>query len=187
MSYAHDRAWSDQFIPTIKSIVGPLLLVESPREIDIKQAADLVILSARDMTIAARVRRVGFADRYPYQFTLRSARTNGLSTELRKIQEGWGDWLFYGHAGHSPPDIERWMVVDLHALRFHFINRDRSWWRSAQGERQNTDNETAFRWFDIRFFPPDPSLLVADSSDADRQGQLFQTPAFRHRQLELMA
>jgi len=79
------RQWSDQFIPSIKTIVGPLLLVETPDEIDCNQAADLMVFSARNMRIAARVRRHGYADRFPYEFTLRCARDSGAETELSNV------------------------------------------------------------------------------------------------------
>jgi hypothetical protein len=40
MSYLHDREWSDRYIPEIKAIVGSHLLVESPLEVDRRQATD---------------------------------------------------------------------------------------------------------------------------------------------------
>lgn len=120
MSYAEDRAWSDQFIPHIRAIVGPRLLVESPLEVDTKQAADLIVLKARDMTVAARVRRAGYAERYPWDFTLRSRRDSGAKTEFRKIVEGWGDWLLYGHEGEKSR-LARWLLIDLHELRAEMI------------------------------------------------------------------
>jgi hypothetical protein len=55
MSYLHDREWSDPYIPAIKAIVGQYLLVESPIEVDQRQAADLIVLNARNLTIACRV------------------------------------------------------------------------------------------------------------------------------------
>jgi hypothetical protein len=55
-AYRRDRAWSDAFIPAIKKIVGPYLLEPSSFEIDAQQATDLIVLLARDLRIAARVR-----------------------------------------------------------------------------------------------------------------------------------
>lgn len=120
MSYTDDRVWSDQFMPHIRAIVGPRLLVESPLEVDTQQAADLIVLKARDMTIAARVRRAGYADRYPWDFTLRARRDSGAKTEFRKIVEGWGDWLLYGHEGDKAR-LARWLLIDLHELRAEMI------------------------------------------------------------------
>ena len=71
---------------------------------------DLVILKARSMAIGVRVRRPGYAERFPGQFTIRSHRESGAKTELRKIVEGWGDWLFYGHADGSG-GISDWLLI----------------------------------------------------------------------------
>ena len=115
-SYASDRAWSDIMLNEIRQIVGPHLLRPTSFEMDCEQAADLFVFTARDMTIAARVRRPGYADRYPYEFTVRSGRDSGATTELAKIVDGWGDWFFYGHANDNDA-IVRWWLVDLKAFR----------------------------------------------------------------------
>ena len=107
MSYSADRRWSDAFIPAIKQIVGPLLLEESSFEVDTQQAADLVVMNARDTTIACRVRRGGYADRYGYEFTIRAKRDTGAKTELEKIIDGFGDWMFYGHAHADGTNVSR--------------------------------------------------------------------------------
>ncbi len=78
--YATNRRWSDQFLPQIKRIVGCHLLETAPDPLDWHQITDLLMLDARDMRIAARVRRPGFANKYPCQFTIRSlvAQADGL-------------------------------------------------------------------------------------------------------------
>ena len=157
MSYTIDRQWSDQFIPSIKTIVGPLLLVETPDEIDCNQAADLMVFSARNIRIAARVRRHGYADRFPYEFTLRCARDSGAETELSKIIDGWGDWMFYGHASTHEGVLLRWWIIDLAIFRASLI-RDRNNDRILCGKKSNGDG-THFAWFDLRSFPE--SLVVA--------------------------
>lgn len=90
MTYLDNRLWSDQFLPEIQAIVGQQLLQPSPELEDQTQATDLMMLDARDMRIAARVRRPGYAKRYPYQFTLRAKLPSGEPTELGKIVEGYG-------------------------------------------------------------------------------------------------
>ncbi|MFD1158921.1 hypothetical protein [Roseovarius aestuarii] len=47
------------FLPQIKRIVGCHLLETEPDPLDWHQATDLLMLDARDMRIAARVRRPG--------------------------------------------------------------------------------------------------------------------------------
>ena len=163
-SYEQDRRWSDKFIPAIRMIVGPRLVSITPDEIDCKQAADLMVFTARDMKIAARVRRPGFADRYPYQFTIRARRDSGADTELSKIVNGWGDWLFYGHSDDEEKHFALWWLIDLHALRAALI-RDRS--NLKYGDKPNGDG-TYFKWFDLRSFPEHPSILVAGSDHLPR-------------------
>ncbi len=43
-------------------------------------------------------RRHGYAARYPHQFTIRAKLPTGAETELSKIVNGHGDWMFYGYA-----------------------------------------------------------------------------------------
>jgi len=148
MSYETDRAWSDRFIPAMKRIIGPHLLEPSSVEIDTKQAADLVVFRARDVTIACRVRRFGYADRYPFEFTIRSARDSGARTELEKLTDGWGDWMFYGHAAEHTPTIERWWLLDLSAWRAALI-RDRD---AVSPKKQSNGDGTHFVAFDVRRF-----------------------------------
>lgn len=161
MSYLNDREWSDRYIPTIKSIVGECLLVESPIEIDRQQATDLIILNARNLAIACRVRRPGYTDRYPNEFTIRSRTASGATTELQKITNGWGDWMFYGHAAPEPGiKINHWFLINLTSWRAHMIRRNRT--PIKYGEKSNLDG-SCFAWFDLSSFPPEPPILVASS------------------------
>ena len=156
--YASDRQWSDQFIEQIKWIVGPLLLQPAPIEEDNCRATDLIILTARDRRIACRMRRPGFADRYPDDFTIRSQRDSGAETELSKIVNGFGDWMFYGHADENG-GICRWLVIDLAAWRSHRIrNPD----RCKPVMKPNGDG-THFAVFNVNQFIGDPPILVASS------------------------
>lgn len=167
-AYQKDRAWSDRFIPQIKTIIGPLLLEPSDLQRDAIEATDLMVLVARDMRIAARVRRHGFADRYPWEFTIRARRDSGAETELSKIVNGWGDWLFYGHADEGDGYVDRWMLVDLHAFRAGLIREAMNGTTIRCGTKPNGDG-TYFKWFDALSFPSRPPLLVATSHDVPNQ------------------
>lgn len=160
-NYERDRAWSDQFIPQIKSIVGAHLLQAAPDALDMRQATDLLMLDGKDMRIAARVRRPGYAERFPHQFTIRSSLPSGGETELAKIVNGHGDWMFYGHANEWG-GLDRWWLLDLRAFRAALIKR--SHYPLKTGEQANSDG-TRFRWFDIRSFPPSPGIIIAKSGD----------------------
>jgi hypothetical protein len=148
MGYAEDRQWSDRYIPAIKCIVGPRLLSESPFEVDTRQAADLIVMRARDMTVACRVRRPGYADKYPFEFTIRSKRENGTPTELQKLIDGWGDWMFYGHACESKAEFTKWFLIDLNAWRAAVI-RCAVRGIKPYAEKSNGDG-THFVAFDLR-------------------------------------
>jgi hypothetical protein len=156
--YSFDRKWSDIMIPQIKRLVGPWLLEESSFENDAQQATDLMILNARDKRIAARVRRPGYADRYPYEFTIRSQRDSGSKTELEKIINGFGDWMFYGHAS-SDNLICRWWLIDLNSFRAGLI-RDKA---KLKFERRSNGDGTHFYAFDLRSFSISPPILISGS------------------------
>lgn len=160
-SFKNDFSWQMKYLPVVKNLVGPLLLKDAPMEIDKTEATDLMVLVARDMRIGCRIRRAGYADKYGDEFTIRSHRDSGAKTELAKITEGWGDWLFYGHAEHDDlPVLARWMIVDLHAWRAHMIRHKD---KIRFGKKANGDG-TYFVWFDVRSFPNSPPICIAEST-----------------------
>lgn len=124
----------------------------------------MVILKARDMTIAARVRRHGYADRYPFEFTVRSKRDSGSKTELAKLLEGWGDWMFYAHSNQFETAFDKWMLIDLSAWREHLLRvgySDQGWQHLSK--KQSNGDGTYFVAFDIRNFPK--NILVSSSHE----------------------
>lgn len=157
--WQQDKAWSDKFLPLIRQIVGPLLLVPAPLELDQREAADLMVLRAAGMTIACHVRHSKYYDRYHNEFAVRDKRDSGAETELAKFIKGFGDWLFYGFATTLETDFAVWRVIDLHAWRVHrIVNAD----KIRDGIMPNGDG-TYLHWYDIRSFPPEPKLVVACS------------------------
>ncbi len=164
--YRSDRSFADRFIPEMKRIIGPYLLCEASFEVDTQCASDLVVLKARDMNIACRIRRPGYLERYPWDFTLRAHRDSGAKTELEKVQEGWADWMFYGHAKEDDDaNLAQWFLLDLNAFRAQ-VSRDG--WRNRRrirwGKKPNGDG-THLAWFDVRSFDPEPALLIACSAE----------------------
>lgn len=156
-SIQRDWKFSDQYLQEIRRIVGPHLLEQSSLEVDRHRAADLVVLRAKNLMIACRVRRSGYHQGYGSQFTLRSHRDSGAKTELSKIVDGWGDWLFYGFAAEEPGRLASWHLIDLHAFRAHLIRNPE---KIRRGEQKNADG-TGFYWFDLESFPREPSIWVA--------------------------
>lgn len=157
MSFETDFRWQAQFIPAIKQIVGPLLLATASYEQDAKEATDLVVLRADGLRIGCRVRRPGYDKRYPWDFTIRYHRETGSETELAKIQDGWCDWLFYGHA----PTLHRWFVVNLDSFRHHLAF---NLWPIKYEDKPNGDG-TWLRAYNVTSFPDKPPITIASSHD----------------------
>jgi hypothetical protein len=164
-TYAGDRAWAERFMPEVRAIVGPRLLVPSELEQDRAEATDLIVLRARDMRIGVRMRRTAYLNQYPFDFTIRRQRDNGARTEMDKIIDGWGDWLFYGVA--APDDtIGRWWLVDLNSWRSQMI---RSQGRAGKPvTKKNGDGRTRFTAFNLECFKP--GILIAGSHEVMHQG-----------------
>lgn len=159
MGFERDKEWSDRYLHQIKKIVGPLLLEPAPLEMDWNEATDLKILKARDLRIACRIRRPGYSDAYPYDFTVRYSRPFGAKTELEKIMDGFGDLAFYGHANREHK-IDRYFVLDLDVFRFA-LNLDSDGQYIRYTRKDNRDESSDFIAFDLRSFP---SWILKDSS-----------------------
>jgi len=160
-SVQKDWSFSDRFLPSIRKIVGPRLLETASLEVDRNHATDLVVMRAKNLMIACRVRRPNFGAAFVNQFTVRSNRGSGMKTELDKIIEGYGDWMLYGFAedDHSEA-LAHWSLIDLHAFRAHLIKSPDV---LKTGEHTLAEG-TSFRWFDLRSFPNSPSILIASSA-----------------------
>lgn len=167
-------SWADNYLPHVREIVGPLLLEAAPLAVDRNQAADLVVLRARDLNVAVRIRRAEYSI-YQNQFTLRAGRPSGTKSEWSKVCEGMASWFFYGFASATEPGrLSSWNLIDLDAFRAHLIHHPE---RIVKGERTNADG-TTFRWFDLASFPSEPKLLVASSRPIERKNHEteIQTP-----------
>jgi hypothetical protein len=158
--YPTDREFADRMIREVRRIVGPYLLQEATIELDQEQATDLWVFRAKDMRIAARVRRPrgrhespdapSYAQRYPYDITLRSHRESGSKTEYAKIMDGWADWMFYGHADELQKTIWLWWLIDLHIFRKQIMDGK----VVVPQDKANGDG-TWFKPFDMRRFTRD--------------------------------
>ena len=83
-------------------------------------------------------------------------------TDLSKIVEGKGDWMFYRHSDASQTSVDAWWLIDLKALRAALIQNGPNGHNVVMGDQQNPDG-TWFKWFDVRSFSADPPLVVASS------------------------
>lgn len=149
-------AWQRNFMRQMKRICGEYLTTEASFEEDARHNTDLIVLGMQPHRVACRVRRYEkYRAKYGDEFTIRA------DTELRKIRDGWGDYLLYGFGREQNWSFMPWTLADLDVFR--------DCYRPGMGTRKpNTDGGSdllAFRWSDF----PD-KFIVAKSW---RQGGLF--------------
>ena len=121
-TWRDDKAWSDRFMPEIKSVLGQFLLSEAPEEDDAKFATDLIVLRMQSVRIAVRMRTKRWAvDPFLNEFTIRKERPSGARSELGKIVSGFGDFLFYGFECETTGRLGRWSIIDLSEFREQFM------------------------------------------------------------------
>lgn len=160
--YQSARAFSDRYIPTIQKIVGQHLLKPASFELDADEATDLIVMTARDIRIAARVRNDTYLDRYGYEFTIRSKVRSGVDTELDKVRRGMAQWMFYGFGAPDSDQIPHWWLIDLNAFCSALSGMGLGGPRVQYGVQRNKDG-SEFHWFDLRSFPKKPSITIAGS------------------------
>ncbi len=153
--FKRDFDWGRKYIVCIKRALCNFVLEEAPISLDQREATDLMILDAKDVRYACRMREAGYDKKYGYQFTIRTGRPTGAKTELAKILDGFGDRFFYGFASERGIAIKRWCLIDLHTFR-----REYSYLAKKALHRRNSDRTTFDAW-DVRNCPA--SLLISAS------------------------
>lgn len=170
-SFDKDFDWQRQFIPQIKMILAQHLIEEAPFEEDARHNTDLLVLQAKVVRVACRVRHHKFVldQRYRDQFTIRESRPSGVETELPKVLRGWGDRIFYGFADETETAICAWMLGDLDEFR---LWHHRMLWKLPAGHSPgelipNRDGTTG-RAYRIDELPD--QFLIARKHFASMQG-----------------
>ena len=159
-AFDREYEWQRAYLDEIRGLVARLIVGPAPLREDREEATDLMVLNAAHRRIACRMRKPGYLQRYPWDFTIRSETVSGARTEWNKLVEGWGDLLFYGHAAAGDqPRILEWFVVDLAAFRAHLIYQAG---RITPAQHRNPDG-TRFYAFDVRDFSASPPLLLQSS------------------------
>ncbi len=153
-NWQRDHTWSAQFMPSIKRILGEYLIQEAPAEEDQRHNTDLIVLTLGAIRVACRVRHHEYVAVYGDQFTIRATRPSGVKTELAKIIEGWGDYLFYGFADSIDRDLCAWLLGDLKVFRFWLATQNYRCGGIVQPPQQNGDGSSAFHAFEIDELPP---------------------------------
>jgi hypothetical protein len=164
-SWKDDKRWSDRFLPEIKRILGEHLIAEPPIEEDAERNTDLIVLRLDAVRVACRVRRHNYLQHYGHQFTIRSARPQGNKTELTKIIEGWGDYMFYGFADPDEESLCCWFLGDLKAFRLYF-NQQLYLKKTPWMGRANGDGSSEFMAFERDTIP---DFIIAQHNHEGRQ------------------
>lgn len=87
-----------------------------------------------------------------------SAASELLNVSRRSVQAA--KQVRDGHASEAIGEIERWMIVDLHAYRAHMI---RSLRKAGNPTRKSNGDGTYFVAFDVREFGAKPPIMVASN------------------------
>jgi len=153
-SFANNFFWQKRFIPEIKSIMAKHIITESEHYVDCQEATDLVVLRNKISSIACRVRKYGFADRYPNEFTIRKGLASGAKTELEKINSGFCDLYFYGHASKNGMNIESYVVLDMDVFRETLIAADDERKKFLFRNQSKTPTGEEFIAFNVNDFSP---------------------------------
>jgi len=121
-TYEEDRKFTELFTPEIQKICGQVFIKPAPFQIDCHEATDLLVLEITPIKIACRVRRFEYYCKYRGQFTIRAKRPSGVKTELKKIEEGWCDYLFYGFSNpfNDGSGFMAWMIGNLNVFRYEW-------------------------------------------------------------------
>ena len=156
-----DKEWTIRFIPEMKEVVTlhlvsePLVFVsEPPIEEDEQRNTDLIVLKMGIVRVSCRVRRPEFYPGQAHEITMRESRKRGtkLNTkvELRKVIEGWGDYLFYGFSDKAEKHLEAWNIVDLREFRWWLHSFMKNNGGKLPGRRiPNRDHKSWFQAFEI--------------------------------------
>jgi hypothetical protein len=160
VNWRTDKSWSDRFIPEIKTILGRTLIEVAPADEDALRNTDLITLSMRGgLRVACRIRKHEYLAKYGDEFTLRCSRPSGRDTEIDKLLDGWGDYIFYGFSDEHHRRLAAWLVGDLRILRewIASYHRDhKAWPGEIKANRDGSSQFLVFRISDV-----DPRFVVA--------------------------
>jgi hypothetical protein len=150
VTWETDKAWSDRFVPEIKSILGGVLIDAADPDDDALRNTDLITLTLRGgVRVACRIRKHHYLSKYGDEFTIRCSRPSGTETEIDKLLSGWGDYLFYGFADETESRLAAWLVGDLHVFRRWLHRYYQAYGESPGDMRRNHDGSSAFFAFGI--------------------------------------
>jgi hypothetical protein len=141
-------------MPEVKRTLGEYLIGEAPYEEDRDRNTDLIVLRMEAVRVGCRIRRPAYLDRYADEFTIRTARPNGCKTELAKIIEGWGNYMFYGISDAAEEHLACWVLLNLSGFRLWYMaHMATNEGRQPGTVKPNRDGSSEFRAFKIDDLP----------------------------------
>lgn len=118
MNFEEQFAWQDQKIEQVASILGKTFFIRSSFKQDVEEATDLIVLESANAKYAVRLRKYDvYGDKYINEFTIRNKTKYGNKTEIHKILNGFGDYMFYGWYDDISNKIKYWSILDLNIFR----------------------------------------------------------------------
>ena len=160
MNYQQNRTFGDKFMREVSGILGQALIMPAPKEEDCERNTDLMVLGMDSVRIGCRIRKNRYIQRYGYEFTIRGRSRNNMKTEISKIIEGWGDYLFYGFASPCESHLERWTIISLNEFRI-WHSREMFRLKHMPGQFQENGDGSALYGFDLRMMPR--QIVFADN------------------------
>lgn len=154
--WQENKAWADRFMPEVKRILGEHLIGGAPYEEDRDHNTDLIVLRLDPVRIACRIRRHKYLAQYANEFTIRAHTRYSTKTELAKIIEGWGDYMFYGFADDADRALAAWTLINLRPFRLWLATETcRRHGQLPGTERANSDGSSTLRAFRLAELPDD--------------------------------
>ena len=168
--YSKQRKFGDSFMPEVSALLGQALIMPAPEVEDCNHNTDLIVLGMNSVRIACRIRKNEDLIKYGTEFTIRCRSQNGGKTELPKVLEGWGDYMFYGFASKCEKHLARWTIINLEVFRKWYVDflfensRDPGFFKA--NSVSNPNDKTAFRAFDLLKMPEE--IILACNWDINR-------------------
>ena len=151
-SFNRDFAWQAKMLPQVKAILGKTFICEAPFEEDVKRNTDLMVLTMEPLRFACRLRNHVYYDRYRFDITIRNSRPSGAQTELEKLLNGFGDYMFYGFASEDRSRIIYYTIGDLNVFRKWYKEKIDLGVQPGR-KKNNTDGSSDFLAFHLMELP----------------------------------
>jgi len=110
--YNNDRAIEDKFSTIIKNILGNFFITKQDID-DLEKGKDFAIYHIQPFSVAVRLRRFDYFQKYRDEFTVRWSRPSGVRTEIDKIRDREVQYFMYGFLSLREDRIIQYFIADL--------------------------------------------------------------------------